>query len=251
MLPTFSLRTRSYLTWKDLTGAGFDDPNLDKEHLSLEDESPYPEVRSAVANTDDPTIPVATLRAWVIGIIWSILIPGLNQFFFFRYPSVTITGIVAQLLSFPIGRAAAAFLPNWSIFGLKLNPGPFTVKEHVLVTVRSLSSIPYNFNAHTKIDNGVHSNKEKIWFANHYQATVGWQSAYATDIIAVQRVYYNQTYNFSCTWIAYLQEMTMMLTTVPIGRSMVSCNVYPADWLFYWWHCQTVPCVPTNNDLAD
>jgi hypothetical protein len=35
-----------------LTGAQFDDPNLDKEHImALEDESPYPEVRSAVANT--------------------------------------------------------------------------------------------------------------------------------------------------------------------------------------------------------
>jgi len=127
----------SYFTCKDSTGAGLDDPNLDKEHMAFEDESPYPEVRSAVANTDDPTIPVATLRSWVIGIIWAILIPGLNQFFFFRYPSVTITGIVAQLLSFPIGRAAAAFLPNWSIFGVRLNPGPFTVKEHVLVTVCS------------------------------------------------------------------------------------------------------------------
>lgn len=120
---------------QEITGARFDDPNLDKEHLILDDESPYPEVRSAVANTDDPTMPVATVRSWVIGIIWAILIPGLNQFFFFRFPSVTITGIVAQLLSFPIGRAAAAFIPNWSIFGLKLNPGPFTVKEHVLVTV--------------------------------------------------------------------------------------------------------------------
>lgn len=29
-------------------------------------------------------------------------------------------------------------------------------------------------------------------------ATVSYQSAYATDIIAVQRVFYNQQYNFSC-----------------------------------------------------
>lgn len=29
-------------------------------------------------------------------------------------------------------------------------------------------------------------------------ASVGAGSAYATDIVAVQRVYYNQTYNFSC-----------------------------------------------------
>lgn len=31
-------------------------------------------------------------------------------------------------------------------------------------------------------------------------ATVGWTSAYATDIIAVQRVFYNQQWNFSCEY---------------------------------------------------
>jgi hypothetical protein len=41
----------------------------------LEDDSPYPEVRSAVANTDDETIPVGTMRSWVLGIVWSIIIP--------------------------------------------------------------------------------------------------------------------------------------------------------------------------------
>ena len=73
--------------------AEFEDPNLDKDTLLLEDDSPYPEVRSAVANTDDPDMPVNTFRAWFIGIIWAIIIPGLDQFFFFRYPSVTITGV--------------------------------------------------------------------------------------------------------------------------------------------------------------
>jgi len=80
-------------------------------------------------------MPSTTLRTWVIGLTWAILIPGLNQFFSFRYPSVTINGIVAQLLSFPVGRAAAAWLPDWKIFGVSINPGPFTVKEHVLITV--------------------------------------------------------------------------------------------------------------------
>ena len=60
-----------------------------------EDDSPYPEVRAAVANTDDPDMPCATFRAWFVGLIWAIIIPGLDQFFFFRYPSVTITGVSA------------------------------------------------------------------------------------------------------------------------------------------------------------
>lgn len=127
---------------QELTGAQFDDPNLDKEHfVGFDDESPYPEVRSAVANTDDFDMPVTTLRTWVLGLIWAIIVPGLNQFFFFRFPSVSITGIVAQLLSFPMGRAAAAWLPDITIFGVRINPGPFTVKEHVLITVRRISLI--------------------------------------------------------------------------------------------------------------
>ena len=80
-------------------------------------------------------MPVSTLRAWVLGMIWSIVVPGMNQFFFFRYPSVEVTGIVAQLITYPIGRAAAAYLPHWNLFGVELNPGPFTIKEHVLITV--------------------------------------------------------------------------------------------------------------------
>ena len=98
-------------------------------------------MRSAVANTDDFDMPVSTLRTWVIGLIFAIIMSGLNQFFFFRFPSVGITGIAAQLLTFPIGRAAAAFLPNWTIFGVRLNPGPFTLKEHVLITVRTSPGI--------------------------------------------------------------------------------------------------------------
>ena len=74
-------------------------------------ESPYPEVRSAVANFDDPEMPgesvepsslhqshsssdsVNTLRAWVIGLFWAIVLSGVNQLFFFRYPTVTVGGV--------------------------------------------------------------------------------------------------------------------------------------------------------------
>jgi hypothetical protein len=68
----------------------FDDPNFDPTASLLEDESPYPEVRSAAANTDDPKMASSTLHAWVVGLIWAVLIPGVNQFFYFRYPSIGI-----------------------------------------------------------------------------------------------------------------------------------------------------------------
>lgn len=80
----------------------FDDPNLDKDAVEVEDDSPYPEVRSAVANTDDPTMPSSTIRSWTIGIIFAIIMSGLNQFFFFRYPSVTIGNVRFSYLVFSV-----------------------------------------------------------------------------------------------------------------------------------------------------
>ena len=75
---------------QDLPVIDDDDPNIDFLAFVVDDESPYPEVRSSVANTDDPTMPSSTFRAWVVGLILAIIIPGVNQFFFFRYPSITL-----------------------------------------------------------------------------------------------------------------------------------------------------------------
>jgi OPT family small oligopeptide transporter len=189
----------------------FDDPNIDKDAAIegvLEDDSPYPEVRSAVANTDDPSLPVNTFRAWFIGFIWSILIPGLNQFFFFRFPSVTITGLVAQLLAYPVGRAWARLVPNVKVFGIALNPGPFTIKEHVLITI---------------------------------MATVGYQSAYATDIVAVQRVFYNQRFNFSYQW---LMVMSTQLIGFSIGGVCRRFLVQPPSMI---WPTNLVTCALFNT----
>ena len=40
-----------------------------------------------------------------------------------------------MLLSLPICKAWARYLPNISFFGISLNPGPFTIKEHVIITI--------------------------------------------------------------------------------------------------------------------
>lgn len=66
----------------------YDDPNIDFTAFVIDElESPYAEVESAVANTDDPTMLSSTFRAWVFGLIWTIIVSGTNQFFFFRYPA--------------------------------------------------------------------------------------------------------------------------------------------------------------------
>lgn len=39
-----------------------------------------------------------------------------------------------MVLTYPICKAWARYLPNISLFGIPLNPGPFTIKEHVIIT---------------------------------------------------------------------------------------------------------------------
>lgn len=136
----------------DSQESSFDDPNLDPNQTTeFDDDSPYPEVRSAVANTDDSSIPAMTLRTWVLGLMLAVLMAGINQFLFFRYPNVPIGATTAQLVSFPLGRLWASYVPRKRIFGISLNPGPFSIKEHVLITVGVLSRVvffPYNSFSH-------------------------------------------------------------------------------------------------------
>ncbi|KAF8264244.1 OPT oligopeptide transporter [Lactarius quietus] len=145
-----------------------DDPNFDPTAIIIEDESPYPEVRSAVANTDDPSMPVSTLRAWVLGIISTVLVAGTGQFFYFRYPSVYISVLTALLVSYPFGKLWEHYVPNVTLFGMKLNPGPFTIKEHAIITIMCL---------------------------------ITDTPAYATLTIAVQKVFYNQSPSFAYQWL--------------------------------------------------
>ncbi|KIR43930.1 OPT family small oligopeptide transporter [Cryptococcus deuterogattii 99/473] len=102
------------------------------------DQSPFPEVAACVPNTDDPSIPCNTVRAWILLTVFVILFAGINQFFGLRYPSLTIGYVVCQLLVFPIGRAWEK-LPKWVVplgpFSFYLNPGKFTIKEHALIVI--------------------------------------------------------------------------------------------------------------------
>ncbi|KAF2088700.1 small oligopeptide transporter, OPT family [Saccharata proteae CBS 121410] len=104
----------------------------------LEENSPYPEVVAAVPNKDFD-MPANTVRAWIIGLIFTTIGSGLNMLFSLRNPSITITSIVAQLISYPVGKACEKYLPTrkFRTFGLEwtLNPGPFNVKEHTIITV--------------------------------------------------------------------------------------------------------------------
>lgn len=69
------------------------------EAALIANNSPYVEVRAVVDNHDDPTLPVSTIRAWVIGLFLVAVGALVNQLFEIRQPSIQISSNVAQLVS--------------------------------------------------------------------------------------------------------------------------------------------------------
>ncbi|KAK7530305.1 OPT oligopeptide transporter protein-domain-containing protein [Phyllosticta citribraziliensis] len=119
------------------------------EAALITNDSPYAEVRAVVSNTDDPTIPCSTVRAWVIGLFLVIVGAAINSLFDIRQPSIAIEANVAQLLAWPMGKAAAKYLPLWkfSVLGhhVSLNPGPFNKKEHMLIAIMASNALDIPF----------------------------------------------------------------------------------------------------------
>ncbi|CAK7274090.1 hypothetical protein SEPCBS57363_005982 [Sporothrix epigloea] len=131
------------------------------EAALITNNSPYADVRAVVSNRDDPSEHCSTVRAWVIGLIFSGLISFVNQFFSIRQPAISIVSNVAQLLAYPLGKLWEKLVPDWGIMlpafivgqeavgtragRLSLNPGRFNRKEHMLITIMAnvSSSTPY------------------------------------------------------------------------------------------------------------
>ena len=115
--------------------------DTDMDLAEEEEDSPYAEVRASVSNIDDPEMPTMTFRMWFLGLTLVCISVLLNTFFNFRYPAPAFIPSLVLLIAYPLGKALALILPirTWvlpRILGggkVSLNPGPFNVKEHVLI----------------------------------------------------------------------------------------------------------------------
>ncbi|KAL6546883.1 OPT superfamily [Orobanche minor] len=180
-------------------------PVSEKATLETIDEvndSPIEEVRLTVPITDDPTLPCLTFRTWVLGIISCAALSFLNQFFGYRQNALSVTSVSAQILVLPLGKIMAASLPvsvikipgtKWSF---TLNPGPFNLKEHCLITI----------------------------FAN-----AGSNSVYAVNIITIVKAFYHRRLN-------PVAAMLLTHTTQMLGYGWAGIfRKFLVDSPYMWW----------------
>ncbi|KZT65583.1 OPT oligopeptide transporter [Daedalea quercina L-15889] len=176
------------------------------------DESPYAEVRAAVSNIDDPSMPVNTFRMWFLGIILTTLMAGINHFFDERYPSVAISSLVIQLVALPLGKGLAWALPErrFNTFGYvwSLNPGPFNIKEHTVITI---------------------------------MASAVYSDVYVTTVFATQKAFYNQSIGFGYQILLSLSTQCLGYSFAGIARRFL---VWPASMI---WPGALVSCALLNT----
>ncbi|KAF8925226.1 OPT family small oligopeptide transporter [Dissophora ornata] len=168
--------------------------------LEEEDDSPIEEVRVTISNLDDPTLPYNTFRMWFLGLLWTCIISFVNQFFYLRQTIVTIGYSVVALLSLPMGHFLARVLPThrFNLFGWRfsLNPGPFSIKEHVLIgTMVACNS----------------------------------GTAYAVDIVILQKLWYNSEKPFVAGMFLVL---TTQITGFAIAGAIRRFLVRPAHMIW-------------------
>lgn len=123
-----------------------------------EDEADLPEdvkllpkiVRSVVSLEDDPEAPTITFRYFLLCLIF--VPPGavLFQMGIFRTTASAYPILFVQIASHYVGHWLADILPKKTVrvpftkWGFSLNPGPWSAKENVLVTVTAASGATSN-----------------------------------------------------------------------------------------------------------
>ncbi|KAI8000098.1 Oligopeptide transporter 5 [Camellia lanceoleosa] len=165
-------------------------------------DSPIEQVRLTVPITDDPTLPCLTFRTWVLGTFSCAILAFLNQFFGYRQNALYISSVSAQIAVLPIAKFMAAYLPTKSIqipgtkWTFSMNPGPFNLKEHVLITI----------------------------FANSGSNTV-----YAVNIITIVKAFYHQQ-------LHPLAAMLLTQTTQMLGYGWAGIfRKFLVDSPYMWW----------------
>ncbi|CAO2202324.1 unnamed protein product [Urochloa humidicola] len=171
------------------------------------DDCPIEEVRLTVPVTDNPALPALTFRTWFLGLISCALLAFSNQFFGYRQNPLYISSLSVQIVVLPLGKLMAACLPNKAIrirgtkWSFSLNPGPFNLKEHVLITI----------------------------FAN-----TGSNSVYAVGIITIVKAFYHRE-------IHPLAAMLLTQTTQLMGYGWAGLfRKFLVDSPYMWWPANLV-----------
>lgn len=163
------------------------------DSLVLQDERDL--VTHIISVHDDPSLNPWTFRSFFIGIGLSAFGGVLAEIYYFKPQTVLVSTMFLATISYVIGIFMEAFIPRWGWFRY-LNPGPFNKKENVFIVI---------------------------------MASAAANSALGTEVLAVQRLFYNITPNGAASIFLLFSSQ---LLGYGIGGLMRPILLYPSKMLY-------------------
>ncbi|GJN67455.1 small oligopeptide transporter, OPT family [Purpureocillium lilacinum] len=167
----------------------------------IQEDSPYPEVRSSIPPID-VDVPCNTIRSWTIGALLCTIVAGCNILLTLRRSPISIGSTVVQLIAYPLGTGWAKYMPaaTFKVFGrtFELNPGPFNIKEHTIITIMTAA---------------------------------GSSVSYSIDILLAQEVFYKQFFRWGFQILLMISTQAMGFGVAGVARRFLiwpSSMVWPA-----------------------
>ncbi|KAJ7031291.1 OPT oligopeptide transporter protein-domain-containing protein [Mycena alexandri] len=144
---------------------------------------------------DDPSLNPWTIRTLIIGLGLSAFGGVLAEIYYFKPQTVLVSTMFLAIIAFILGKTMENIIPTTGIFGY-LNPHPFNKKENAFIVI---------------------------------MAGAAANSALATEVLAVQRLYYEITPNpASSIFLLFASQ----LAGYGIGGLFRSVLLYPSKMLY-------------------
>ena len=200
-------------------------------------------VRRVVSLHDDPTLPTITFRYFVLSFLF--ITPGafLAQMAVYRTTSAPYSIFFVQIGANFLGDWLAKCLPAWEMrfpFTKKtfnLNPGPFSVKEHVLVTITAASGATYNLAwVPISLSELYFGHKINPAVAIFFMWAIVW-TGYSYAALARQFLIYDPQYPWFqalCQTALFETQKKQRESPSPVSRRQMMVFVFVLIGIFFW-----------------
>lgn len=186
------------------------------------DETTGDEMIDVNVPAEDDTLSMNTPRMWTLSILFSLLGSCINLMFSLRYPSITVTPLIALLLAHPLGLA-------WDgIFSSSMAYQSVSRREGFLeARLQQLQKPGRRKRLYHWLAQGRWNQKEHALV--FVAANVSFGFAYATDVLVEQQEFYHQSFGLAYQLLLILSSQIVGYAFAGICRKWL---VYPTSMVW-------------------
>lgn len=214
------------------------DEDTDPDDLFTDEDPPdnsrYSQVRASVSALDDLSLSINTPRMWTLSMLFATMGSATNLFFSLRYPSVSITPVIALLLVHPLGLIWDRALKRTGdpeviyIAGYRSLSPSSEESEDTTLDADSADDSQRSTSSSTLEGKESRRHRLRLWLAQgrwnekehscvYIASNVAFGFAFATDVIVEQTHFYNQP-------VTITYQVLLILSTQILGYAFAGLS---------------------------